>query len=197
MVPLNSTDRKLGCHSPLKGGAIIDHRGMYDQAAQWAMSPWLNREFPLSSLSGQYLLPAPKKRKGKERKGKERKGKERKGKERKGKERKEKKRKEKKRKEKKRKEKKRKEKKRKGKLRGYIHALPPSLGKMEATHSPFAKIYFTKPPGSLPARAKQRGLENQRTNQPKQPIESKEREAPRCKWSQPPSSSVLLEPSSA
>lgn len=84
--------------------------------------------------------------------------------------------------------------KRKEKLRGHMHALPPSLGKMEALHSPFAKIYFTKPPGSLPARAKQRGLENQRTNQPKQPTESKEREAPRCKWSQPPSSSVLSSP---
>lgn len=87
--------------------------------------------------------------------------------------------------------------KRKEKLTGPMHVLPPSLGKMEALHSPFAKNSFTKPPGSLPARAKQRGLENQRTNQPKQPTESKEKEAPPLQME--PTSIQLspLEPSSA
>lgn len=66
------------------------------------------------------------------------------------------------------------------------HARPPTrLGKAEAPiiclcQDSFCweKVLFTKPPASLPARVRQRSLENHRTNKPKQPTESKERRVP-------------------
>lgn len=48
------------------------------------------------------------------------------------------------------------------------------------------KLLFTEPPGSLPARVKQRSLENHRTNKPKQPTESKDRKGPQ--WQMEPTS---------
>lgn len=69
-----------------------------------------------------------------------------------------------------------------------MHALPPSVGKVETLSSPYAKIcfagrswLFTEPPVSSLARVKQRSLENHRTNKPKQPTESKARKGPQLR----------------